>query len=299
MRTYTDPFAYIRAATGLETTSLVGNLTRLSTNIAVGVTSLPVVPATTVDLKVHDQITLFDEDMSEVVLVTAATAAGASTIPVTATVNAHDALDILCSDGVLGSLSDAIARASNWIENICQQSLYLQSYTNETLCIPSMQAAFDNNNMLVFRPRHFPVLAETGLVIAANAMNAIAYDANQIMLDGGQQVVTVPFLSISGSTTSQGYGGITFARRPALRSAPMYLKISYTAGWLPLPGDITDAAIMLTSEIIGRRQNPLGSNQIRLGDKLIVATSSRDLVGESLLVKIVKQKLQQYSVEAF
>lgn len=297
INTYTDPLAYIRSAAGLETNSLVGNLLRLSSSVSVGATSLPVTPTTTAQLKANDQITIFDQDLSEVVIVTADVATGASSIPVTAISNDHASLSIVCSDGVMGSLSDAIVRASNWIENICQQSLYQQSYSNETLLIPSMRGAFDNHHMLVIRPRHFPVEAATGLVIETNAMSPITYDASQMILDGAQQVVTVPFLaSIAGS--NQGYGGM-FGMGRLSRATPLYLKISYTAGYpsSALPGDIADVAIMLTSEIIGRRQNPTGAAQIRLGDKQIVATSSRDVMGESLLVKMAKQKLQQYSMQ--
>lgn len=300
INTYTDPLAYIRSAAGLETNSLVGNLLRLSSSVSAGATSLPVMPSTTVQLKANDQITIFDQDLSEVVLVTSDVATGATSIPVTAISNNHESLSIVCSDGVMGSLSDAIVRASNWIENICQQSLYQQSYTSETLLIPSMRGAFDNHHMLVIRPRHFPVESATGLIIETNAMTPMTYDASQMILDGAQQVVTVPFLaSLAGG--NQGYGGLFGGMGRMSRAASLYLKISYTAGYASsaLPGDIADVAIMLTSEIIGRRQNPTGAAQLRLGDKQIVATSPRDLVGESLLVKMAKQKLQQYSMQVF
>jgi hypothetical protein len=73
------------------------------------------------------------------------------------------------------------------------------------------------------------------------------------------------------------------------------------AGYLPanLPGDIRDCTVLLTSEILGRRENPTGADVLTLGDKKMQVTTSRDTIGETLLVKNVKQKLQPYSVEAY
>lgn len=298
MNIYIDIYQYKRAVTGLETASLVGNIGRLTSITLAGATALAVGPATTVALSMFDQLTLFDGDSSEIVQVGTDTPIGSTSIPLLQpTQYAHPQYIAYCSDGILGSLADALVGASDWIENITQQSLFQQTYT-ETLILPTMRGSLDNRNNLVFRPRHFPVLADTGLIIKSNNADPVSYDASQIVLDGAKQVVTVPYLVNVAS--AQG-AAQTLYGRPVSRTEKLFLTITYAAGYTPdqMPGDITDIATLFTSEIIARRQNPTGANQIQLGDKRIQVTSTRDTVGESLLIKTAKQKLQPYSVEAF
>lgn len=300
--TYIDVFTYLRAVTGLETASLVGNLGRTTSAQLAGVSSLPVGPATTVPLSQFDQITIFDGPNTEVCMVgSAGAAAGATSIPLLQpTQFAHAQYTSFCTDGVLGSLADSIIEASNWIENICQQSQFQQTYTGETIRMGSMRGALDNRNNLVFRPRHFPVVSDSGITVESSINDPVVYDQSQLILDGAKQVVTVPWLLPVGA----GSGSSSFwnsVAPPYGRADNLYLLITYVAGYLPanMPGDIRDCTVMLTSEILGRRENPTGADSIRLGDKQLTVTTSRDTLGESLLVKIVKQKLQPYSVEAY
>src|SRR5215469_242067 len=298
--TYIDVFTYTRAVTGLETDSLVGNKGRLTQAALAGDTSIHVGPNTTVALSQFDNLTIFDGLNSEVCMVGSGGAAqGSSTIPLLAGLQfAHAQYISYCTDGTMGSLADELCEASNWIDNICQQSLYQQSYTNETLDIPGMRASIDNRGMLVFRPRHFPVSAESGITLESSVLDPVTYDQTQVILNGSAQVVKVPWL-LSTSQSSQSSNAVWGTPVSESRGSNLFLLASYTAGWSPLPGDIRDCAVLLTSEIIARRQNPSGAVNIRLGDKSIQVSGSRDLLGESLLVKMAKQKLQPYSVEAF
>ena len=294
---YIDVFSYLRAVTGLETDSLVGNKGRLSSAVIATGTSLPVVPNTSIALKMFDQVTVFDGLNTEVCMVGADTALGSTSIPLLQPLQyAHAQYTTYCTDGVMGSLADELIEASNWIENITQQSLYQQSYTGETLDIPSMRASIDNQGMLVFRPRHFPISAESGITIESSILDPVDYDATQIILNGSKQVVKVPWLlATSNNQSASSAWGSPVDRS---RGSNLFLLISYTAGWSPLPGDIRDCAVLLTSEIIARRQNPAGSVAIRLGDKQMQVVGQRDEAGESLLVKAVNRKLQPYSVES-
>lgn len=296
--TYIDCFTYLRAVTGLETDSLIGNKGRLSSAALVNDTTLHVVPNTTVALSQFDQITIFDGLNTEVSMVGSGGASiGASSIPLlTGLQYAHAQYTTYCTDGTMGSLADELIEASQWIENITQQSLYQQSYTGETLDIPSMRASIDNRGMLVFRPRHFPLSTDDGITIESSVLNPISYDATQIVLNGSKQVVKVPWLLATGANNNSSAAWGTPVS--SSRGDNLFLLINYTAGWSPLPGDIRDCAVLLTSEILARRMNPSGAVQIRLGDKQLVVSGSHDTVGESLLVKTAKQKLQPYSVES-
>ncbi len=296
---YIDAFTYKRAVTGLEIDSLVGNLGRLSSAVVKTGTSLPVTPNTSIALAPFDQITVFDGLNSEVCMVGSAGAAqGATSIPLLSGLQFdHAQYTTYCTDGTMGSLGDEICEASNWIENITQQSLYQQTYTGETLDIPSMRASIDNRGMLVFRPRHFPISADSGITLESSVNDAIDYDATQIILNGSKQVIKVPWLL--ATNVSNNSNAVWGTPVDSSRGSNLFLLCSYTAGYAVLPGDIRDCAVLLTSEILARRQNPSGAVSIRLGDKQLQVTGQRDELGESLLIKAAKQKLQPYSVEAF
>lgn len=295
---YIDVFTYTRAVTGLEIDSLVGCKGRISSAVLKNGTSLPVAPNTSIALKQFDQVTVFDGLNTEVCMVGTDTNVGATSIPLlTGLQFDHAQWTTYCTDGTMGSLADELLEASQWIENITQQSLYQQSYTSETLDIPSMRASIDNRGMLVFRPRHFPISAESGITIQSSVLDPVTYDETQIIMNGAKQVVKVPWLlATSVSNNSNAAWGSPVDRS---RGDNLFLLIDYTAGWSPLPGDIRDCAVLLTSEILARRQNPSGAVSIRLGDKQLQVSGSHDTIGESLLVKTAKQKLQPYSVEAF
>src|SRR4051794_18579619 len=101
--TYIDVFQYIRAVTGLETESLIGNKGRLSSAALVNDTTLHVTPATTVALSQFDNLTIFDGLNSETVMVGSGGASiGASTIPLlTGLQYAHAQYTTYCTDGTM------------------------------------------------------------------------------------------------------------------------------------------------------------------------------------------------------
>lgn len=293
---YITPFDFLREPSGLETASLLGNSGRLSSAIDVGATALPVTPATTVALNQFDRITLFDGSTTEVVQVASTVATGQTSIPLLqGTQYAHAQYTPYCSDGGSGSLADQIIDASTWLENICQQSLFEQTYT-DTLRMPSMRAAIDNEQQLAIRPRHFPVSAVASLSMKSSQNTSIDYDATQAIIDGAAQVVYVPAL------LSTGGGGTTYsltAVRP--RTANMWLTISYTAGYPAnaIPGDVREAVTLLLSDILAKRLNPSGAFEVQMGKRMVRVGANTDTSGESTLVKRAKQLLQNYSSEAY
>jgi hypothetical protein len=195
----------------------------------------------------------------------------------------------------MGSLADQMVNASAEMENYLLQSLFQATYT-ETLRMPSPRAAIDNQGMLVFRPRHFPVTTDTGITIKQNNATPVSYDATQAILDGGQQVVCVPWL-VAGSG-----GGSTYSLLPSIsRSTNLFLTITYTAGYTAasIPGDVREACVLLTSDILAKRLNPLGAVDLASGDRHLTAALRGDLTGESLLVKRAFKLLDNYSIQSF
>ena len=277
--TYVDIFAFLRATTGLETASLIGNKGRLSSDVAIGATSLPVVPNITIALNQFDQITIFDGASSEVVEVGANTSAGSSNIPLLQPLqSAQPQYATYCSDGASGSLGDQIASASSWIEVIAQQSLFQQTY-NETLHLPSLSASIDNQGALVFSPRHFPVQSDSAITIESSTMDPITYDASQVIFDSAKNLVTVPWLAPVGSGGGSGNVAL-WSPPPYSRRQNLYLQVTYVAGYNPLPPDIRDCAILRTSSILARRQNPTGAIHIVMGKRTQSWNAGKDIANQ-------------------
>jgi hypothetical protein len=296
---YIDHFQYQRSPSGLESASLIGNSMRLSGAVVIGATTLPVAQNILVALNANDRITIFDGLNSEVVIVASAATVGASSITIQSPgfVANHAQYTPCCSDGILGSLADEIVNASDWLENICQQSLlYNGTATTETLRMPSMRASIDNGNILTIRPRNFPIGALNSLAIKSNNSVSTSYDATQAIIEATGQSISVPWL-IGGSG-----GGSTYSLTTQVsRQSTQWLTINYNKGYTlaTLPGSVKDACVLLTSDILARRQNTTGADSIIIGKKSMVTSARGDTSAMSGLLKAAMRQLQSYVAEAY
>lgn len=296
MDTYITPFDVARSPHGLEIGTLTGNLLRLSSTQPAGVSTLPVTPNTTVQLNPYDPIVLFDGSSSEEVTVSATVAPGQASIPLQSpTQFAHNGGTPICSDGPLGSLAVQIVNASAWVEEICNQSLFQVTWTNEELFIPSMEAWVDNQSALGFKPHNFPVSAITAMSLKAQQSNPQTYDPTQAIIDSNHRLVKVPTLVSVGSSP------ILYPGQPLSRRANMWLTITYTSGFTAstMPTIIKDSCILLLSDILSRRQNPTGADQINLGGKTLISVIRGDTSGDSMWVKQAITKLSRYTRKAY
>ena len=292
MNLYISAFEYQKAPTGQETASLLGNLLRVGTGgVALGATSLPVTPNTTVALNQYDNITIFDGSSSEVVQVTATTASGASSVPITATQYAHAVGTPLCSDGTSGSLAQAIIAGSAHVERHVEKPLLATTYTNETLRLRSMEAAITSDGTLHFRPRQWPITAVTGLSILLFTGTTLTLDPTQCIISTRAQSVDVPVIS----TTSGGVS-VLAALPPLTQLDQAWIQVTYTAGYAysALPYDIKQAAIWLTSDVLADRQNESGAADMRLGQKQLTMYLRGDQTGETTFVKRAYSLLDKY-----
>lgn len=309
MNTYIDVLDFLRGTHGLETASLIGNVARFTTAQTAGATSLTVPAAgpnsITVPLALFDHVTIFDGANTEVVQVGAAGAAiGATSIPLLAgtSLQFNHAIGVSwCSDGIAGSLADQIVSASSWIETQCNQPLLSATWTNELLYMPSMRASIDNQNALHFRPRHWPVTALTALSISSTPQVVISYDTTQAFIDSDKQVCFITNLAAT-STGGGGQGQAPYPFRQSFgRMAQAQLSITYTSGYAysALPGDLKEAAILVTSEFVAKRHNPVGAPDIADGSTHLSAIIRGEKSGESLLVTRARNILIKYSTQPF
>jgi len=306
---YISQLDYLNTPSGLETGTLLGNSLRLSSAVAAGATSLPVVLAsgltgTSFDLNQFDPITIYDGLSSEVVLVSAATTFPATSIPIMAPIGAtytgcqfaHAQYIPLSSPGTLGDIGQEILKASAWLENITKQSLW-QTTQTETLRLPSMRASIDGQNILTFRLRQYPITAVNTLSMGTNQSNIVSYDPTQAFIGDGSEIVTVPQLN----TTGTGSSTYSLIAQIVSRRQNAYLLVNYTAGYTAsnMPADIKQAAMMLVSHLLTVRDNPAGADSIREGNASIQATQRGDTSGDSLHVKNAKALLANYALRMF
>jgi hypothetical protein len=298
LNTYIDCFQYVRAPTGHDTTTLVGNLSRLSSATSVGATSIPLQIPTTVLLNAYDNVTIFDGSSSEIAVVSTMTPQGATSIPVQALQYAHITGTPLCSDGSQGSLAAMIIDASAQIEEYCRQSLLQATYSNETLPLRTTRAAVTRDYRLLFRPKHFPVTNVSAITALLSDGVTLSLSTSYAQLDADAQLVTMTQLSTTAQSQTTFWGNVS---PPMYPTTPGFLQISYTAGYTAasMPPSIRQACIWMTSDLLSDRQNPTGAAEIQLGQMHLVTRLRGETTGRSVLVMRAEKALDAYKQKPF
>jgi len=299
VNTYISWVDWQRATSGLEWGSLVGNTGRLNSTLALGVTSLPVRPNLTVQINQDDEICIFDGSSTEIVTATTTAVVGASSITTTATTFGHVNGTPYCTDGVLGSLATQIIAASGWMEKECYQSLLLTTYTTEQLTMPTPRACISNRGSLMFRPRHWPVVSVTGLSITTASQLNVSYDTSTISYDGNHRLCSIRTLVALPGNQQQQNQPTNLVQVPFDRNTEADLFVTYSAGYTysALPGDLKEATILATSDLLAKRNNPIGAPEIGSGGVHLSAVLRGDMTGESILIKRALKILAKYAVE--
>jgi hypothetical protein len=298
MNLYTDPYRYIRAATGHDTSTVIGNLSRIaSPGISIGATSIPLTVPTSKVLNVYDIVTIFDGSNSEEVTVTATANQGVSSITCSATQYAHATGTVIASDGTQGSLASMIANASAAIEAYCRQSLLQATHSNERLPLRSMRAAVTRDYQLILRPKQFPVTSVSACTATLDNTTTLTFDTSQAFIDADGQTVTLAQMSTTSGSTNW-WGAIS---PPLYPTTPGWVQLSYTAGYTyaALPNEIHQACIWITSDLLSDRRNPTGAAETQYGDVKLTTRLRGDNSGRSVLVIRAYENLDRYRQRAF
>lgn len=298
--TYIDPLQYTRNPVGIAgLTAYYANVLRLPTVHNAGVTKISNLStsAITAQLNAYDNLYIFDGLNSEIVQVASITTPGATQIPlVNPTQFTHAVGTVCCSDGTMGSLATQIFTASQWVEDICYQSLWVSTYTNEILSMPTMRAAIDEQGILWFRPRHFPITALSSISMQTTTLTTMVFDPTQAIIDADRQLVQIPNLqpTVSSGTPSQFR---MLPGSPVSRAMKATITTTYNSGWNPLPNTVIRACSLLVNQCFVQLTNPAGWDQAQEGKRNVVFTMRGDTTGESLLVKEAMKLLQPFVVE--
>jgi hypothetical protein len=292
VNTYISVADYLRAPTGHDTATLVGNATTLASPISAGATALPLSQATSKAQIVGDRVTIFDGSNSEVVTVTAIANIGVTSLTVTTTTYAHASGTSLCTDGAQGSLADMITTASAEIERYCRQPLLQATYSSERLPLRSMRAAVNRDFQLVLRPKRFPVQSVSSVTAQLNGSTTLNLAVSEAFIDADQQIVTLAQMTSTGGSVTF-WGNISPPLRP---TTPGWISLSYTAGYVysALPYEIHQACIWLTSDLLSDRRNPTGAAEQQLGKEHIVSRLRGDTSGRSVLAIRAYENLEPY-----
>lgn len=264
--TYSDLAGFLaNGALNVETASVIGGNTALSTAAAIGATTLAVASTAGFPAAGTFSAYVFDGVASETV---SASVSGGSLAVAAGTAAAHAAGVNVAS----GSLADACVRAARLIENYCRQgpdggadrTLYALSRV-ENLDGPGWRAAWDTSYNLCLTPRRWPIQSVAQVSIRYGSMAPVTLiSGTPIITDSGQGII-LPF------TNAVLIPSASFLPQPDMRSMWFVAALTYTAGACgsgPLagvPDDLREAAYLLIADILSRRENPYGLTESQQG----------------------------------
>lgn len=302
---YIDLATFVsNAAHNVEVGSLIGGNTVLTGGpYAIGATSVTVNSATGFGTPTANSPTeawIFDGLNGEIVEITNVSG---STLAIPAGLAAaHTSGTNIASAGSMGSLADLIVQASREVDNICcqgpdgalERSLYAIA-RSEIYESPYFGAEFSVDNALHIHPYHFPVTSVASVTVQVGAMTPIGLSLTNMYLSNGGRQVVLPWAQLA--TTSSPY----YLRTPFSRNAEIAVTLTYTAGPIAgsslssVPSDIQRATMLLTSDLLAVRKNPVGAANVHRGDESYEFELRGDFSGHSLLYKNAENRLRIYT----
>ncbi len=255
------------SSANVETASLVGGNTVLSSAVTAGATTLPVTSVTGFPATGTFVAYVLDGLNSERVI---ASVSGGALNVAAGVVSAHAAGVSVSSAGIAGCLADTIVRASRAMENYCRQgpdggadrTLYAVSRT-EVAHGPSLRVAFDVDYTLVIHPWRWPIQSLSSVSVQFGADQAIQLATTPLFIPTEQRYVEIPYQSVNPSPvtyTLQGRRGEGFVATWTYVAGPCL-----TASLASVPDDLRMACYLLVADILAQRQNPYGLSEVQQG----------------------------------
>lgn len=296
---YIDVPDYLRAATNVETASLLGMNTVIGggATVAAGTVTLPVAASAE---WTAGPLWLLDGPYAEMVQVTGAPDGTHLTLAAPGTLFAHAPGVSATQAGSGGAIAEVLLRASAWIEGYCRQgaaagdrSLFAASRT-ERWGMPGSRAWLDRDYVLCLRPGHFPIQSVAALSLESGPGQALSLDTARIELASSGRLIEIPLAAdpLQSSQVTLAGGGVSRRRR-------QWVVATYTGGIAigSVPYEVRQACIWVASEILGQRRNPTGAALVRQGKFELQARPWGDRTGDSSLLLQAKAALEPYREE--
>ena len=229
-----SPWRLARQATGVDLTPYYRGLTTMTAATAAGATSLPVVNGSS--FGPGDLVTISDGQLTENVL---CSGFSPSALTVSATQYAHAGGTCVSSPGAKGSLADTIADASDMIDNYCQRAFFSQAVTETERLI------VDVDGRVYLRPRVIPVTAVTAITVTLMDGTVIPLANSVVQIAaGGRSVFVTPFLA-PGNLPALGA-----ILPPFSRNSVGQVQTVYTGGYATLPEGVVRACIVIVNQLL-------------------------------------------------
>ncbi|HEV8191770.1 MAG TPA: hypothetical protein VGP82_09845 [Ktedonobacterales bacterium] len=210
---YIDVADYLRAATNVETASLLGLNTVLG-----GMTAVP--------------SWLLDGPYSEKVQVTGALDGKHLTLAAPGTLFAHAPGVSATQAGSSGALAELLLRASAWIASYCRHDAsagdrsLLAVSRSERWGMPGTRAWLDRDRVLCLRPGHFPVQSVATLALESAPGDALSLDIARIELASSERLVEIPLAADPLQS-----GPLTLAREGLSHRRRQWVVTTYLHRW--------------------------------------------------------------------
>jgi hypothetical protein len=276
--TYLDPPTFLAYTSGMDLTGLTGTSNQLAADAALGSNALTLVDTTGF---VEGMAVIYDGANSEqvIIIATSPTTLGLGA-PLSA---AHGAGRTISQPTIENGIADygivqATLDGSAWVDNYTQRCLNLTVYGNERYRLIQ-----DKNNFLVIKPREWPVDSFSALSVILADGSVTVLDPTQVVIAAGERLFTYT------GPTGQFGPGVRFRR-----GTVGWTQISYSAGYVPLPWSIQEAARLKAMDAINRRDNPEGLSTAQ-GDHSHVEYRLRgDPSHDSIITGNAKELLNRY-----
>ncbi|MDL2342303.1 MAG: hypothetical protein QFB87_04480 [Patescibacteria group bacterium] len=162
------------------------------------------------------------------------------------------------------TISGFISTASRSMQNYCE----VDSFLTQTVSGEQQRAVINNIGDLVFYPRVRPIKqgAVTGMRLVKGG-----FSTSLILASGGLYYYNCPY-----PYTSLVYAGGYLAATGTLllggtrslmsiKGSGVMLEVDYSGGFITTPEDLQDACDLWVRDIVTRRLNPLGAQEVKQG----------------------------------
>lgn len=168
------------------------------------------------------------------------------------------------------TISGMLAQASQRVVDYLEYSPIYEIIVDEV-----KKGIVKNTGDLLIKPAKLPIVSVEAIKIYKGsqelALTLQANGVNKYNIDFSSREIIYPYYEFQAS------GSLVISDFLALRYTDFYIKLSYTAGWMPdnLPATIKQATTLYMRDLLSQSSNPTGANSISQGAISLSYSSGR------------------------